>query len=106
MPGSGRGRCASCLPAVDKTSVANAARTHVAPRGTRCDASRGSRLLTEAECMAFGRQHKFIGSQVERAEFPGCILWNDKYVEYNAHADQSRGCNVHGKGGKCICIGT
>ena len=81
------------------------------PPGTRCDGRAGLRLLTLSECMAFARQppppaphkYKFIGSQVERSESPGCILWNQKFVEFNDHRLQRRGCNVGRKGGECLC---
>ena len=50
-----------------------------------------------------GKEYKFIGSQVERSEFPGCILWNGSNVEFNDHRRQRRGCNVHAQGGECLC---
>ena len=43
------------------------------------------------------------GAQVERSEFPGCILWGSKSVEFNEHRLQRRGCNVHAQGGECLC---
>ena len=79
------------------------------PAGARCDGGSGPRLLTLAECMAFARlpphahAYKFIGTQVERSEFPGCILWKGKYVEFNDHRLQRRGCNVHAQQGECLC---
>ena len=42
-------------------------------------------------------------TQVERSETPGCILWNSKFVEFNEHRSQRGGCNVHAKGGECLC---
>ena len=100
-------RCARCLPPVDGRNAAVAAATRAVPAGARCDGGSGPRLLTLAECMAFARlpphAYNFIGTQVERSEFPGCILWNGKYVEFNDHRLQRRGCNVHAQGGECLC---
>ena len=96
-----------CLPAVDGRNAAAAAATRAVPAGARCDGGSGPRLLTLAECMAFARlpphAYKFIGTQVERSEFPGCILWNGSNVEFNDHRRQRRGCNVHAQGGECLC---
>ena len=102
-------RCARCLPPVDGRNAAAAAATRAVPAGARCDGGSGPRLLTLAECMAFARlpphahAYKFIGTQVERSEFPGCILWKGKYVEFNDHRLQRRGCNVHAQQGECLC---
>ena len=62
------------------------------------------RGLSQAECVAYARWRKleFIGVQVERTEFGGCVVWNGRTVEYNA--DKSGvGCGLDGNGGACLC---
>ena len=60
-------------------------------------------VKTGFACGNNAHKYKFIGSQVERSESPGCILWNQKFVEFNDHRLQRRGCNVGRKGGECLC---
>ena len=59
----------------------------------RCDA-RGGRLMKESECREYSEAEglHFIGSTVERAEYPGCVIWEGVRAEFNAHSDQSAGC--------------
>ena len=100
-----------CLPAVDAASLVAAKAARAVPQGTRCNPRSGLRLLTASECRAFARhppppfyeQFQFIGTQVEKNESPGCVLWNGKAVEFNDHYQQRRGCDVAAKGGQCIC---
>ena len=99
--------CARCTPSVRLGDAAAAAGAHAVAAGTVCDGRNGLRLLSLAECVAFARRENvdFLGSQRELAEFPGCIQWNTRLVEFNDHAQQGAGCNLQGKG-RCICTST
>ena len=75
--------------------------------GQLCRAARANgkaRLMSEAECRQFAAtaHYHFIGSNTERAEYPGCVVWEDVRVEYNAHTDERGGCRF-GTRGKCAC---
>ena len=102
--------CAKCLPRVDASSEAAAKLALPMPKaaaekGGRCEQAEGElRGLSQAECVAYARWRKleFIGVQVERTEFGGCVVWNGRTVEYNA--DKSGvGCGLDGNGGACLC---
>ena len=102
--------CAKCLPRVDAGSEAAAKRAQPMPntaaeKGGRCEQAEGElRGLSQAECVAYARWRKleFIGVQVERTEFGGCVVWNGRTVEFNA--DKSGvGCGLDGNGGACLC---
>ena len=60
--------------------------------------------MSESECQQYaqGAQLHHIGSGVEKAEYPGCIIWEGARVEYNAHTDERGGCAL-GTRGKCAC---
>ena len=75
-------------------------------KGT-CSSAKARRMTSE-ECSSYASAAKkhYLGSSVDRNEYPGCTLWEDtQLVEFNAHAHE-RGraarCN-HGGRGKCIC---
>ena len=69
----------------------------VAPAGSH-------RGLTQAECLAYARKRllSFIGIQREPNEFAGCVVWNERTVEYNEHP-KGKGCMVKRNGGACLC---
>ena len=59
------------------------------------------------ECSAYAERSKkhFLGSSVDRQEYPGCTLWIDtQVVEFNAHdLEHAAGCNLAGRG-RCMCV--
>ena len=64
--------------------------------------------MSLSECRAYAartRRH-FLGSSVEKKEYPGCTRWEDtQLVEFNDHkqeAGKAARCN-HGGKGKCVC---
>lgn len=66
---------------------------------TRTCLARGLSLMTLAECVnvaAHTAGYHFIGSTLERREFPGCVRWAGGFVEFNGHTDQTMGCNIGG----------
>ena len=75
----------------------------VVDNGRGCSSASG-RLMSEAECRQYaqGTQLHYIGSGVEKAEYPGCVIWEGARVEYNAHTDERGGCAL-GTRGKCAC---
>ena len=62
------------------------------------------RLMTPVECAAHAKAEglTFIGSNTERAEYPGCIRWESGHVEYNDHSDEAGGCAL-GRTARCVC---
>eukprot|EP00964_Phaeocystis_antarctica_P043644 scaffold25053_cov66-Phaeocystis_antarctica.AAC.1 len=63
--------------------------------------------MSARECETLARaplyrgSRRWIGASTNRAEHPGCLLWDDGGVEFNGHQDQSKGCNVKGV---CLCM--
>ena len=58
--------------------------------------ARGVRSPAKAEGLTF------IGSNTERAEYPGCIRWESGHVEYNDHSDEAGGCALD-RTARCVC---
>ena len=67
----------------------------------------GARRMSFDECSAYAERSKkhFLGSSVDRQEYPGCTLWIDtQVVEFNAHdLEHAAGCNLAGRG-RCMCV--
>ena len=57
-------------------------------------------IITSLATPRWGAARHWIGASTNRAEHPGCLLWDDGGVEFNRHTDQSMGCNVKGV---CLC---
>ena len=61
--------------------------------------------MRRAECEAYASRDKkhFLGSSMDKAEYPGCTLWEDtQVVEFNDHVEEGGGCNISPRG-SCIC---
>ena len=67
-------------------------------------AAHSRRLLTAFECEALAqhRRLEYIGATRELAEYPGCMRWHPKHVEYNRHATELMGCSG-GHDKVCLC---
>jgi len=45
-----------------------------------------------------------IGSTTDEAEFPGCVVWQEKHVEFNERGSAAAGCeSVERNHGRCVC---
>ena len=74
-------------------------------KARRNNGKAGARRMSHAECQTYAALEKkhFLGSSVDRAEYPGCTLWEDtQLVEFNDHKDERGGCNLGGRG-RCVC---
>mmetsp|Transcript_5563 Transcript_5563/g.15821 ORF Transcript_5563/g.15821 Transcript_5563/m.15821 type:complete len:355 (+) Transcript_5563:375-1439(+) len=81
-----------------------------------CGDVHGLRAMTEAECVGFAegsiksavaKRYSYIGASSEAAEPAGCLLWNNRDVEFNTNtAGGPRSCNLRSKGGVCVCADT
>ena len=68
-----------------------------------CSSSRG-RLMSEVECRQYAELSElhFIGSTIELSEYPGCVVWEGRRVEFNAHKNERGGCSF-GSRAQCAC---
>ena len=101
--------CARCQPRIESAAFTAARAAMPIPLGERCvDAGPMRRGLTQAECIAYARLHTldFLGTQHERTEFAGCVVWNGKNAEFNSHEAHHVGCNIGAGGGACLCTQT
>ena len=57
----------------------------VAPRASDGGWHSATRLLSRDECLAYAQTMRLthIGSTTDEAEFPGCVVWQEKHVEFN-----------------------
>ena len=96
--------CARCQPRLGARAMQAAVSAVELKPGGRCDGR--LRRLTQAECIALARHRRleYIGATREASEFPGCVLWQRRRVEYNDHDDERGGCALAAKGGVCLCI--
>lgn len=117
-PAAGRGRRRAAgrgRRAVSERRRRGAAPSHRAITSGTC-AGVGLALLGKRECRALAESlgRKFIGETREPGEFPGCVSWRAGHgaegapefgvVEYNAHADEARGCTQgERRTGECLC---
>ena len=63
--------------------------------------------MTQLECVAYARVRRipFLGVQSEQSEFGGCVVWEGRNVEFNAHKEAAlHGCNVGAGRGVCLCV--
>jgi len=97
-------RCARCVPMAKRTDMVASSLAKAVPPGMKCDSSNGLRLMTLPECVAYSQAKHltFLGTQTEKSEFPGCIRWANKLVEFNEHTEQRNGCFLKDKG-YCLC---
>ena len=78
----------------------------VAPRASDGGWHSATRLLSRDECLAYAQTMRLthIGSTTDEAEFPGCVVWQEKHVEFNERGSAAAGCeSVERNHGRCVC---
>ena len=78
----------------------------VAPRAFDGCWHSATRLLSRDECLAYAQTMRLthIGSTTDEAEFPGCVVWQEKHVEFNERGSAAAGCeSVERNHGRTVC---
>ena len=67
-------------------------------------AARRRRLLSADECEALADRTgvQYLPATREVGEYPGCVRWQPKHMEFNRHADEKVGCGG-GREKVCLC---
>ena len=100
-------KCAQCQPRLENSTLSIASAAERIRPGERCERRRGHRPMTQLECVAYARVRRipFLGVQSEQSEFGGCVVWEGRNVEFNAHKEAAlNGCNVGAGRGVCLCV--
>ena len=78
----------------------------VAPRASDGGWHSATRLLSRDECLVYAQTMRLthIGSTTDEAEFPGCVVWQEKHVEFNERGSAAAGCESFERNhGRCVC---